>query len=128
MPTFECINSEENNPVDQKNVDQGDTPLQVIRDKYSEANMVWQMAAECIQEAYRRYKACKPDVKLKRIISCEKLVMNLAADTIKRYALTHMTSVASVLVFLLLVELLQSRDLDRRSAHKMETAKMTGVL
>ena len=54
-----------------------------FRDRYSEINMVMLLAAECIQDAFRRYKACKPAVKLRRNNSTEKLVTTLAADTIK---------------------------------------------
>ncbi len=42
------------------------------------------LAAEIIQHAFRRYLACKPAIKIKRISSSEKVVMNLAADTIIR--------------------------------------------
>ena len=55
----------------------------VVRDRFSEINMVMHLAAETIQEAYRRYRACKPAVKLRRCSSYENIVVNLAADTIK---------------------------------------------
>ena len=55
----------------------------LVRDRFSEINMVMHLAAETIQGAYRRYKACKPDVKLRRCNSYENIVVNLAADTIK---------------------------------------------
>ena len=47
------------------------------------------MAAETIQQAYKRYKACAGAIKMKRINSVEKLVMNIAADTIKKSFLSR---------------------------------------
>lgn len=55
----------------------------VVRDRVSEISMVLHLAAEIIQGAYRRFKACKSDVKFRRINSVDKMVANMAADTIK---------------------------------------------
>jgi hypothetical protein len=53
------------------------------RDKSSEIAMIQQYAAESIQDAYRHYIACKPSKKMVKTKSFDKLVINLAADTIK---------------------------------------------
>lgn len=82
MPLFESVDENNYHP---SNDDVCDITMKVVRDRASELNMVRQLAAECIQDVYRRYRACRPAIKLKRIISCERLVMNMAADTIKRY-------------------------------------------
>lgn len=57
--------------------------IMYVRDTSSEAVMIRQLAAESIQDAYRRYKACQPAVKLKRMNSYGRDVMNFAAETIK---------------------------------------------
>lgn len=57
----------------------------VVRDRLSEVNMIRQYAAESIQDCYRRYIACKPYKKSKRISESEKLVYHLASDTIKKF-------------------------------------------
>ena len=70
----------------------GDEPIEMvpehdeilfIRDRPSEAAMIRQLAVETIQEAYRRYRECKPDMKSRKITSNEQMVMTLAAETIK---------------------------------------------
>ncbi len=57
----------------------------VVRDRLSEVNMIRQYAAESIQDCYRRYIACKPYKKNKKISESEKLVYHLASDTIKKF-------------------------------------------
>jgi len=47
------------------------------------SDMALYMAAESIQQAYKRYKDCKPAVRMKRITSRENFVVNVAADVIK---------------------------------------------
>ena len=56
----------------------------VSRDPGSEYDMIREMAAETLQQAFRRYKECRPAVKLKRVASEEKIVMDFAADTIQQ--------------------------------------------
>ncbi len=68
---------------DSDNYSDHPSTYEVVRDRSSEVSMVKLLAAESIQEAYHRFRACKTDVKMRRINSCEKLVTNLAADTIK---------------------------------------------
>jgi hypothetical protein len=55
----------------------------IIRDPHAEGNMVKQLAAETIQEAYRRHKVCKPAKQLRRANSFENIAITMAADTIK---------------------------------------------
>jgi hypothetical protein len=55
----------------------------VIRDPVAEINMVMQLAAETIQDAYKRHKACKPAKILRRVSSFENIAVTMAADTIK---------------------------------------------
>ena len=57
----------------------------VVRDRLSEVNMIRQYAAESIQDCYRRYIACKPYKKSKKLCESEKLVYHLASDTIKKF-------------------------------------------
>ena len=57
--------------------------LLVVRDRPSERGMIKAYAAESIQDAYRRYKDCKPYVKQLKTAKYDKFVMNIAADTIK---------------------------------------------
>mmetsp|Transcript_21472 Transcript_21472/g.36146 ORF Transcript_21472/g.36146 Transcript_21472/m.36146 type:complete len:1579 (-) Transcript_21472:190-4926(-) len=60
-----------------------DIDMPVVRDRVSEYGMVQNFAAETIQGTYRRYRDCKPAKKLKRVNSTDKLVMDMAADTIR---------------------------------------------
>ena len=75
-----------------ENEEDGDEPITMVpepdeilfvRDRPSEAAMIRQLAVETIQEAYRRYRECKPDMKSRKITSNEQMVMTLAAETIK---------------------------------------------
>ena len=52
-----------------------------VRDRTSEAIMIENLAAESIQAAYWRYR--ERIAKFNRVVSTDKLVMELAAETIK---------------------------------------------
>ena len=56
----------------------------ITRDSNSEHGMIREIAAETLQQAFRRFSACKPDVKLRKVSSEEKIVMEMAADTIQQ--------------------------------------------
>ncbi len=56
----------------------------ISRDPNSEYDMIREMAAETLQQAFRRYKECQPAIKIKRVTSEEKIIMELAADTIQQ--------------------------------------------
>eukprot|EP01032_Pedospumella_encystans_P017112 gene17112-19508_t len=53
-------------------------------DAASEANLVRELAADSIQSFIRRYLQCKEQIKIRKIKSTEKLVKNLAAETITK--------------------------------------------
>lgn len=81
------FSDDEDEAADFRNIDQtGGRDLNdyvIVRDVHSEIAMIQQYAAESIQDAFRRYKDCKPAVQLKKRSKDVKLVQDLAADTIK---------------------------------------------
>lgn len=50
----------------------------------AEELMIHHMAAESIQVAFRRYRECKAAIKMKKVTSSQRLVENLAAETITK--------------------------------------------
>lgn len=65
-------------------------PPVVVRHKESEDQMVKALAAESIQDTYRRYRECKAAVRLKALKKSEQLVLGLASDTIKQGLARHL--------------------------------------
>ena len=55
----------------------------VIHDIDSEHRMIAQLAVETIQSAYRRFDICKEAIKTRKLSSTERLVHEMASDTIK---------------------------------------------
>lgn len=47
------------------------------------SDVVKNFAAQCIQTAFRRYRDCKSAIRIRKISSTQRLVMEMAADTIK---------------------------------------------
>jgi hypothetical protein len=63
----------------------------VVRHKGSELEMIQSLAAETIQETYRRYKECQSSVRTARVRRENAQVEHLAADTIKEAIKDHVS-------------------------------------
>ena len=64
--------------------------IKVVRHKESEVLMVQILAAETIQEAYRRYRECLNSKRHVKILRSDSFVRDSAADTIKSSFITRM--------------------------------------
>lgn len=67
-----------------------------VRHKGSEVDMIKSLAAETIQESYRRYKECQSSVRLARVRRVNAEVEHMAADTIKGALRTHISRKQSI--------------------------------